>query len=735
MKIKSAIYTVLLSGLLLSLMVNCKKEVIKTLPTVTIAEIKSITDATASSGGVITNGNGTTITERGVCWSIAENPTTKDSKTANGTGFGAFVSPVTGLASGTTYFIKAYAVNELGTAYSTQATFATLALAPVLTTTELVVGASGSMTSGGNITKDGGSPVTARGVCWSTTENPTITNTKTTDGDGVGVFTSTVTGLLPGTVYYIRAYATNSIGTGYGTQVTTSTKAILPVITTTEMSAITITAAKSGGNITSDGGSPITARGVCWATVQNPTIANSKTIADAAISGSFTAGLAGLTPNITYFVRAYATNLLGTAYGEQVSFVTLLQYPYLTASVLSGITANSVISGGTITYDWGADITARGICWGTSPNPTTANSKTMDGAGKGSFTSAVTGLMGNTTYYIRAYATNSAGTGYSSQVGFTTLPVVAPTITTTALSELGYSSCTGGGTITNDGGSIISARGVCWGTSQNPTTANFKTSDGTGTGVFTSDIADLNANTMYYVRAYATNSTGTTYGAERMVILYPNVAGLTVTDIDANVYHTVKIGTQIWMVESLRATKFNDGTAIPNVGANTAWSGLATPGYCWYNNDAANKSTYSALYNWQAVNSGKLCPTGWHVPTDAEWTLLTDYLTSKGYGYMGTGSNIAKSMAATSGWNSSSIAGNVGNDPTSNNNSLFAALPGGNRNGDGTFSKMGSYSLFWSSTEQDSGSALFRSLYYGSAKVDRAPLFKGNGLSVRCIKD
>jgi len=735
MKTKSAIYSILLAGLLLSPMISCKKEVIKTLPTVTIAEITNITDATASSGGSVSNGNGTTITERGVCWSIAENPTTKDSKTTNGIGFGVFVSPVTGLASGTIYNIKAYAVNELGTAYSAQTTFTTLALAPVLTTTELVVGATGTMTSGGTITKDGGSPVTARGICWSTTENPTITSTKTTDGTGTGAFTSTITGLLPGAVYYIRAYATNSIGTGYGAQVTTTTKAILPVITTTEISAIAISSAKSGGNITSDGGLPITARGVCWGTVQNPTIANSKTVSEASITGSFISSLAGLTPNITYFARAYATNSMGTAYGEQVTFVTLLQVPYLNLATLSGITATSVINGGTITADWGAAITARGICWGTSPNPTTANNKTTDGAGKGSFTSAVTGLTGNTTYYLRAYATNSAGTGYSAQVGFTTLPVVAPAITTASLSELGYSSCTGGGTITNDGGSVVSARGVCWSTSQNPTTSNFKTTDGTGTGVFTSDIADLSANTLYYVRAYATNSTGTTYGSERMVILYPNVAGLTVTDIDANIYHTVKIGTQIWMVESLRATKFNDGSAIPNVGANTSWSGLVTAGYCWYNNDAANKSTYSALYNWYAVNSGKLCPTGWHVPTDAEWTRLTDYLTSKGYGYLGNGSNIAKSMAETSGWNLSVTAGNVGNDPASNNNSLFAALPGGNRIGDGTFNKMGSYSLFWSSTEQDDGSAFFRSLYYGSGKVDRAPLFKGNGLSVRCIKD
>jgi len=735
MKTKSAIYTALLIGLLCPLMINCKKEEVKTLPTVTISEMTNITAVTASSGGTITNGGGGTVTERGVCWSITDEPTTKDSKTKNGTGSGIFTSPMTDLASGTSYKIKAYAVNEMGTAYSDLATFTTLALAPVLTTTKSIAN-SDSIKSGGNITKDGGSPVTARGVCWSTTQNPTIANTKTTNGAGTGIFTSSVTGLLPGKVYYIRAYATNSIGTGYGAQDTTTTKAVLPVITTTAISSVTITTAKSGGNIISNGGTIVTEHGICWGTTQNPTTAGNKIISESPGTGIYTGSLISLTPNITYFVRAYATNVAGTAYGEQITFQTLLYTPYLSATALSAITATSVISGGTITSDWGAAITARGICWGTVQNPTIANSKTTDGSGRGSFTSAITGLTGNTTYYIRAYATNSAGTGYSSQIGFTTLPVIAPVISTTAISELAYSSCTTGGTIINDGGSVVSARGVCWGTSQNPTTAGSKTTDGSGTGTFVSNIADLSTNTMYYVRAYATNSTGTTYGDERIVILYPNVTGLTVTDVDANIYHTVKIGTQLWMVENLKTTKYNDGTAIPNASTNAAWSSLATPGYSWYNNNIANRTNYGGLYNWFAINTGKLCPTGWHVPTDAEWTILTDYLANKGYGYQGTGSNIAKSMAATSGWNPSSTLGNVGNDLESNNNSLFTVLPGGDRNGDGTFAKMGNYGVFWSSSEQDATSAMFRSLFYGSARVERGSgLFKANGLSVRCIKD
>ena len=109
-------------------------------------------------------------------------------------------------------------------------------------------------------------------------------------------------------------------------------------------------------------------------------------------------------------------------------------------------------------------------------------------------------------------------------------------------------------------------------------------------------------------------------------IVNPAPTPLTATDIDGNVYHTVTIGTQIWMVENLKTTRYNDGSPIPFVTDSSSWSNLTTPGYCWYNNDTTNKNTYGALYNWFAVNTGKLAPTGWHVPTDDEWTTLTTYL-------------------------------------------------------------------------------------------------------------
>jgi uncharacterized protein (TIGR02145 family) len=337
MKVNSTIYPVLLAVLLLSTLFSCKKEV---LPTVTVASVTNITANSATSGGEIIADGGVGVTARGVCWSTNQNPTTTDNKTTNGTGLGSFSSSITGLTPGVTYTLKAYAINAVGTAYSSPISFSTLALAPVLNTTDVSAITSSSVNSGGNVTNDGGSPVTARGVCWSTGQNPTIADSKTTDGTGSGIFTSAITGLTPGSTYYIRAYATNSIGTAYGNQVTATTIALLPTITTTTVSAITATTALSGGNITSDGGALITQRGVCWSTNHNPTVAENKSI-NGSGSGSFTSSITGLTLGSTYYVRAYATNSVGTSYGNEVSFITVV----LTVTDIDGNVYSTVAIG------------------------------------------------------------------------------------------------------------------------------------------------------------------------------------------------------------------------------------------------------------------------------------------------------------------------------------------------------------------------------------------------------
>ena len=286
---------------------------------------------------------------------------------------------------------------------------------PVLTTAEVSDISSDSAISGGEISSDGGAAVTSRGICWSTSPNPVITGDKVTRGSGTGSFTASLSGLLPGTTYYVRAWATNSVGTAYGNQVTFSVPAVMPTLTTAAVSGITGNSAISGGNITGNGGSAVTARGVCWSTTENPTVLNAKTT-NGSGSGSFTSSLADLAGATTYYVRAWAENSAGIAYGNQVSFSTSAALPSIMTVAGNDILPNSAKSGGVISSDGGSAVTARGICWSISPNPTVANRKTNNGTGAGSYTSLLTGLSAGTSYYVRAYATNGAGTAYGDQI-------------------------------------------------------------------------------------------------------------------------------------------------------------------------------------------------------------------------------------------------------------------------------------------------------------------------------
>ena len=936
MKDKSFHYLVFLMGLLYAFLYGCiKKEPIKVAPTVAIVTVSRITSNSAISGGNVTSDGGSPVIAKGVCWGTSKAPTTSDNKSTNGTGVGGFTSLINGLNPGTTYYIMAYATNEIGTAYSDQSTFTTVALAPVLTTAGLTAITSTTATSGGNITTDGGSTVIARGICWSTEQNPTINNSYTTDGTGAGTFTSNLTGLIPCTTYFVRAYATNSIGITYGNQLTLATTAVMATLTTTTVSSIASTTATSGGNITKDGGSEVTARGVCWATSQNPTTANPLTI-DGKGAGAFTSHLIGLTRATTYYIRAYSTNGIGTSYGNQVTFTTLAEMPIVSTTEVSAITNTTVTSGGSVTSNGGATVTAKGVCWATSTNPTIYDNKTTDGTGDGTFTSNITGFTSGIIYYLRAYATNSAGTGYGNEItfktninsstinfnsaltygtvtdidgnvyktitigtqtwmaenlkttkyrngdpipnvtdgvaweglvigaycwyandaatykavygalynwyavadsrilaptgwhmpidtewatlidflgggsiaggkmkeegmahwlapntgatnesGFTALPggsrgfsgafsainyggcwwswfspeyqattagtryissdysgayiggsgkfigfsvrcikdAPIPTLITSDAYSVSTTTATSGGNIISDGGSVVTVRGVCWGTAPNPTIANSKTTDGTGVGTFASNPTGLAENTTYYLRSYATNRIGTGYGNE--ITFKTNTK---VSDIDGNVYNTVTIGTQTWMVENLRTTKYRNGVAISNVTDNISWDALADGAYCWYNNDASTyKAVYGALYNWYAVADYRnIAPIGWHVPTDVEWTTLTDYL---GGLSLAGGKLKATGMA---NW----LAPNTG----ATNTSGFTAFPGGYRFGYGTFSGIGYSGRWWASTDPNAWnwdtdhnydidynySVVFRQGGKGSKQF---------GFSVRCVKD
>ncbi|MFN8240261.1 MAG: FISUMP domain-containing protein [Bacteroidales bacterium] len=198
-------------------------------------------------------------------------------------------------------------------------------------------------------------------------------------------------------------------------------------------------------------------------------------------------------------------------------------------------------------------------------------------------------------------------------------PVLKPTVTSN-VAEFTSVSALLGGNVTDDGGSLVTERGIYLGSLVDPANTGIKYKAGDGSGAFSTAVKDLKPNTTYYYRAYATNSKGTSYGDE---MSFMTLSGLVAVDVDGNVYKTVTIGQQTWFSENLRTTKLNDGQAIPLVTANTAWNNLSTPGYCWYNNNQAQYAVnYGALYNWYAVGTNKLCPAGWHVASDNDFKIL-----------------------------------------------------------------------------------------------------------------
>ena len=243
--------------------------------------------------------------------------------------------------------------------------------------------------------------------------------------------------------------------------------------------------------------------------------------------------------------------------------------------------------------------------------------------------SSITGLTPNTRYYVRAYAINSAGISYGNQISFETALFnegsTVPTLITAEVTSITSISAVTGGTITNDGGEDIIDKGIMWSTVPEWSIWDYDFTiygNGPGSGSFVSNLSGLTPGTTYFVKAFATNAVGMGFGPTLRFTTdveepNPDLKYGSVSDIDGNEYKTIQIGTQEWMAENLKTTKYNDGNSIPNVTDIIEWSNLTTGAYCWYNNDAAaNKATYGALYNWFAVNTDKLCPTNWHVPSD-----------------------------------------------------------------------------------------------------------------------
>jgi uncharacterized protein (TIGR02145 family) len=299
-----------------------------------------------------------------------------------------------------------------------------------------------------------------------------------------------------------------------------------------------------------------------------------------------------------------------------------------------------------------------------------------------------------------------------------------PELATAYFTRIAPDGATTGGEVISDGGSAITARGVCWGTSVNPTIADNTTNEGSGSGTFTSIITGHSINTTYYVRAYATNDAGTGYGNNVILEMVgpvqfnPDKSYGEVTDIDGNIYRTIEIGTQVWMAENLKTTRLNDGTEIPEIRSGYEWRGMTTPAYCWYNNDSiAYRSVYGALYNWYSVNTEKLCPEGWHVPSKGEWETLIGGLGGS------FNSDFLVKEAGNTHWLYTSA--NV------TNGSGFTALPAGYRDySNWKYLRWNAY--FWTTTAIDPVNVWCMMLNLGFSSFGNN---YQNGLSVRCVKN
>ncbi|MBM3919338.1 MAG: hypothetical protein FJ344_07550 [Sphingomonadales bacterium] len=760
---------------------------------------------------------GSGVYERGICWSTASNPDTSNNKTVSGRGSFDFLQQFSGLTGGNTYHIRAYATNALGTSYSNERILPFVSLPSVETVRAIQLGDS-DVVCEGIVNSDGGSAVVERGFVYDTVPGPLRTGTYTPIGSGAGPYSDTIGGLYPSTTYYFRSYANNSLGTAYGNDwavtlcliprmgsgssnlcagstdafsaspaggIWSSSNPTVAMVNAntglvTAMSpgtaTITYTISGTGGcpNATASRTLVITApvnAGVLSGN-QNLCVGSSDTYVSTVSGGSWSSGnstvamvvagtgvVTALTPGtaaITYTLSGSGGCPNATASRNLTVCVAL---PSLTTLTATSITSSGASTGGVVTSSGGASVSARGVAYATTANPTLANLFTSNGTGTGTFNSVLTGLAPATAYRVRAYATNSSGTAYGNEIMFAT-PAETPTLTTSSISLITHNSAQSGATISTDGGAAVTQRGVCWSTSTQPTIANTRTQDGTGTGVFASSLTGLTSSTNYFVRAYATNSAGTAYGQQlTFTTTVPFVCGTSqATDVDGNNYATITLNLTInsqlrpicWFKQSLRVSKYRNGDPIPTGLDTSAWRSATSGAIASPNDSVVYDSAYGKLYNWYAVADARgICPTNWHVATDAEYLALTNFCQNNGYPNSSSNRNgTARALKSCRQINTPySTACNTTVHPRwlAHNNTNphygidafgFSALPAGARVGDdGTFQAFGGNMLLQTPNLSPTDLNYGYLLRLDAGNFTRATGLKTWGGSVRCVRN
>ena len=384
-----------------------------------------------------------------------------------------------------------------------------------------------SVTLTATVVQANGATVTERGFCWSERQAPTINDRTKAFGGGIGEYQGTVDGLINGRDYYIRPYARNAKGVAYGEERKVQTSTGLGLVHTFILPDSThAETALCGGRIEAPGEGEILARGVYYSL--SPDMNPKDSALSTSSADSFLCHLTSLRPSTTYYVEAFVRNRFGVYTGTDTrrSFTTTDGRPVISSLSVLNVSYTSVSLSANIISAGDAPVQERGFCWSTLPNPSILNSPYIEvGNGTGSFTGECNGLEANRKYYVRAYAGNKTyGYTYSPQDSFTTLSSV-PTVTTLPVSSLTKGIATLGGRLISQGQSAITSCGICWSlTNETPTLYNAESAELTLTpgGTFTGQLSGLKGGRTYYIRAYATNAEGTSYG-ETIVQRMPSI--------------------------------------------------------------------------------------------------------------------------------------------------------------------------------------------------------------------
>ena len=495
-------------------------------PTVRTSDATEVTPESAVLSGTVVSDNGAAITERGFVWMQGTGtPVTSNFKVKVSGTTGDYTGSLTRLDPNKTYSFRAYAINEKGTAYGEVKSFTTVKDLPKLSAVDVTGITSTSATLVADVTDHGGETASEVGFYYSLEETVDIeTAVKVTKNYAGSAFSTTLSGLSIFTTYYVKAYAVNSAGVAYSKVTEFKTLADVPVVTTVGASEVNSGGALLSGTVDTDNGARITERGFVWMQGDGTPTTDSHRLEASGTTGDYTATLSGLEPNKTYSFRAYAINEKGTAYGEVKSFTTVKDLPKLSAVDVTGITSTSATLVADVTDHGGETASEVGFYYSLEETVDieTAVKVTKNYAGS-AFSTTLSGLSIFTTYYVKAYAVNSAGVAYSKVTEFKTLADV-PVVTTVGASEVNSGGALLSGTVDTDNGARITERGFVWmqgdGT---PTTDSHRLEASGTTGDYTATLSGLEPNKTYSFRAYAINSVGTSYGT---VMTFSTVASL-----------------------------------------------------------------------------------------------------------------------------------------------------------------------------------------------------------------